>query len=94
MSVIACWLQGEAAHSIGHAGSSAECHGCSMDLTSADQGDQEPGVVLQCPKCKHLYCFDCDVYIHESLHNCPGCEGSTQSHGHDHIDDDVAMMSN
>lgn len=21
-----------------------------------------------------MFCFDCDAYIHESLHNCPGCE--------------------
>ncbi len=32
------------------------------------------GVVVRCPRCKHVFCFDCDAYIHESLHNCPGCE--------------------
>jgi transcription initiation factor TFIIH subunit 2 len=27
----------------------------------------------QCPNCKNWFCFDCDLFIHESLHNCPGC---------------------
>jgi transcription initiation factor TFIIH subunit 2 len=28
---------------------------------------------FQCPDCKNLYCVDCDAFIHNSLHNCPGC---------------------
>lgn len=28
----------------------------------------------RCTGCKQLYCFDCDLYIHEALHVCPGCE--------------------
>ena len=31
-------------------------------------------VVVACPRCACVFCFDCDAYIHESLHNCPGCE--------------------
>ena len=27
----------------------------------------------QCPACQMFFCADCDAYIHESLHNCPGC---------------------
>ena len=31
--------------------------------------------MLRCDNgCRQLYCFDCDLYIHESLHVCPGCE--------------------
>eukprot|EP00501_MAST-03F_sp_TOSAG23-6_P000522 GSMAST32.ASY1.ANO1.536.1 assembled CDS len=30
-------------------------------------------IQLQCPDCLHLFCFDCDLFVHESLHNCPGC---------------------
>lgn len=30
-------------------------------------------VRLQCPACRNIFCLDCDMYIHESLHNCPGC---------------------
>ncbi|KAF6161785.1 hypothetical protein GIB67_008546 [Kingdonia uniflora] len=29
---------------------------------------------VTCPKCNQHFCFDCDIYIHESLHNFPGCE--------------------
>ena len=31
-------------------------------------------MVLRCPTCDQVFCYECDVYIHESLHNCPGCE--------------------
>lgn len=27
----------------------------------------------ECPECRHAFCVDCDAYLHESLHNCPGC---------------------
>lgn len=33
-----------------------------------------PPMVLQCPRCTQLFCFECDAYVHEQLHNCPGCE--------------------
>ena len=43
------------------------------------EGDTPPvegpsEVVVACPECRSVFCFDCEVYIHESLHNCPGCE--------------------
>ncbi|KAJ1899878.1 hypothetical protein LPJ81_004056 [Coemansia sp. IMI 209127] len=28
---------------------------------------------FKCPRCKHEFCLDCDIFIHETLHNCPGC---------------------
>jgi transcription initiation factor TFIIH subunit 2 len=28
-----------------------------------------------CPDCRLAYCGDCDMVIHETLHNCPGCVG-------------------
>ena len=28
---------------------------------------------FQCPDCRNLFCADCDAYLHETLHNCPGC---------------------
>lgn len=37
-----------------------------------------PGPSVACPKCKQYFCLDCDIYIHESLHNCPGCESFKQ----------------
>lgn len=28
---------------------------------------------LQCPDCHNYFCIDCDAFLHETLHNCPGC---------------------
>lgn len=28
---------------------------------------------FSCPSCNNHFCEDCDTFIHESLHNCPGC---------------------
>ncbi|KAJ3035474.1 hypothetical protein HDV00_003723 [Rhizophlyctis rosea] len=26
-----------------------------------------------CPRCHQQYCLDCDIFIHDVLHNCPRC---------------------
>lgn len=28
---------------------------------------------FQCPHCLNIFCVECDLFIHDSLHNCPGC---------------------
>lgn len=28
---------------------------------------------FQCPDCLNVFCADCDAFLHEALHNCPGC---------------------
>lgn len=28
----------------------------------------------RCTNCEQDFCIDCDIFIHETLHNCPGCE--------------------
>ncbi|CAM9408948.1 unnamed protein product [Chrysoparadoxa australica] len=43
----------------------AHCVGCLSDLTGS--------IRYTCPDCKGLFCSDCDLLIHDSLHNCPGC---------------------
>lgn len=41
---------------------------------SMDKQDlMESSLRFQCPECKNLFCADCDAFIHETLHNCPGC---------------------
>mmetsp|Transcript_13699 Transcript_13699/g.29407 ORF Transcript_13699/g.29407 Transcript_13699/m.29407 type:complete len:458 (-) Transcript_13699:231-1604(-) len=66
------------------------CFGCMRDLSAAlhqtDDGSGPQGkgaaggaaatapMVLTCRNCRMIFCFECDSYIHESLHNCPGCE--------------------
>lgn len=43
----------------------AACAGCLRDLAELPR--------YQCPECKSAFCLDCDMYVHDSLHNCPGC---------------------
>ena len=49
------------------------CFACNLKFNGNGEGgnDDAPSV---CPRCKNTYCFQCDVFIHEQLHNCPGCE--------------------
>ena len=32
--------------------------------------------VYQCRKCSFTFCLDCNLFIHETLHSCPGCVNS------------------
>ncbi|CAB4383312.1 TFIIH basal transcription factor complex, subunit SSL1 [Rhizophagus irregularis] len=34
----------------------------------------------KCNKCNQYFCIDCDVFVHEVIHNCPGCLATTSSH--------------
>nr|XP_010933222.1 general transcription factor IIH subunit 2 [Elaeis guineensis] len=47
------------------------CYGCQQSLVSHGS---KSNFHVSCPKCNQHFCLDCDIYIHESLHNCPGCE--------------------
>lgn len=29
---------------------------------------------FSCTDCRNFFCIDCDLYVHETLHNCPGCQ--------------------
>eukprot|EP00762_Andalucia_godoyi_P001097 ANDGO_01990.mRNA.1 General transcription factor IIH subunit 2 len=54
-----------------NAASSATCFGCAAIL---DLGSH----AYACPLCSCAFCLDCDIFIHESLHNCPGCQARKQ----------------
>jgi transcription initiation factor TFIIH subunit 2 len=28
----------------------------------------------ECTVCENHFCIDCDVFAHEVVHNCPGCQ--------------------
>ena len=47
------------------------CHACLRPVVV----DHTEILRFQCPDCKNMYCVDCDAFIHNSLHNCPGCLG-------------------
>jgi transcription initiation factor TFIIH subunit 2 len=62
------WHEGE-----GGQGQGAYCFGCLRAL-GRREGGMQADMVLSCPQCRQLFCLECDTYVHESLHNCPGCE--------------------
>lgn len=60
---------------------SSKCFSCDKTLL-ADQND-----AAQCTICTSVFCLDCDIFIHESLHFCPGC--SVQGHAA-HLNNDTS----
>lgn len=46
---------------------SVKCFSCDKSL-QAEQKD-----AAQCTLCRQVFCLDCDIFIHENLHFCPGC---------------------
>ncbi|GBM51977.1 General transcription factor IIH subunit 2 [Araneus ventricosus] len=44
------------------------CYGCLTTFTEQ--------TVYQCSVCKNYFCLECDLFIHDSLHTCPGCSSS------------------
>lgn len=65
---------------------STYCYGCLLKFpsgiknTKSDEDKSKMDTVTssryRCGKCKNDFCIDCDVFVHESLHNCPGCENN------------------
>ncbi|XP_046837274.1 general transcription factor IIH subunit 2 isoform X1 [Vespa velutina] len=43
------------------------CYGCQKALSQKDKK------IYVCEKCSRVFCIDCEIFIHESLHTCPGC---------------------
>jgi len=41
--------------------------------TTTTAKEAESILRFQCPECLNVFCPDCDAYLHETLHNCPGC---------------------
>lgn len=55
---------------------SSHCYGCLLKFPEAGgaDGPLRASSRYRCPTCSHDFCIDCDVFVHETLHNCPGCE--------------------
>ncbi len=57
--------------------SGEKCMGCNAGVMLADAS----GVPMhrngftagRCPRCSHVFCYECNYFVHETLHNCPGC---------------------
>ncbi|KAI5120985.1 hypothetical protein M0805_006657 [Coniferiporia weirii] len=60
------------------ASASADCHGCAVPfskvpITAALGDGMSPFGRYKCPECKNDFCTDCDVFVHDVVHCCPGC---------------------
>jgi transcription initiation factor TFIIH subunit 2 len=73
-------MTGSAAHASASAASAppaAACFGCGDAFEQPSGGDAAPR--LRCPACVRDFCFACDAFVHEQLHNCPGCEAAPEA---------------
>ncbi|XP_044754233.1 general transcription factor IIH subunit 2 [Coccinella septempunctata] len=43
------------------------CFACQKLFNESDKQ------IYKCPNCQNFYCIDCDIFVHETLHTCPGC---------------------
>ncbi|KAF2903637.1 hypothetical protein ILUMI_02544 [Ignelater luminosus] len=43
------------------------CYACQKAFGDTDKN------IYRCPNCEKIFCIDCDIFIHETLHTCPGC---------------------
>jgi hypothetical protein len=44
------------------------CRGCLENVC------KDKKLLLRCPSCRCFFCMECDLFVHDSLHNCPGCQ--------------------
>ncbi|KAF8590980.1 TFIIH basal transcription factor complex, subunit SSL1 [Ramaria rubella] len=56
------------------------CHACSVPLKMQQTAGSAPSASAvspldryQCPECKNDFCAECDLFVHEVVHVCPGC---------------------
>lgn len=58
------------------------CFGCQLKFPKGVRPGSKSKATLEsmtssryrCMKCQKNFCINCDVFVHEVLHNCPGCE--------------------
>lgn len=56
----------------------AMCAFCRVVLrgTTGMHALQSSQLVFKCPRCRLTCCTECDEFVHDHLHNCPGCEAA------------------
>ena len=49
--------------------------GAPSQSSKKDAGEEEGEEILRyrCPECRNVFCVNCDSFLHDALHNCPGC---------------------
>ncbi|QPG73131.1 hypothetical protein FOA43_000436 [Brettanomyces nanus] len=72
---------------ISHSYPSTRCYGCQVGFPKAldisqknntNKKEYQTSSRYRCTSCGKDFCIDCDVFIHEVLHNCPGCESNSR----------------
>ncbi|KAI5289596.1 General transcription factor IIH subunit 2 [Ascosphaera aggregata] len=55
--------------------------GSMTGVTPAARGVKgiSPSSRYECTVCRNHFCIDCDVFAHEVVHNCPGCQSTDVS---------------
>ncbi|XP_044733711.1 general transcription factor IIH subunit 2 [Chrysoperla carnea] len=56
------------------------CYACQKNFTDTDKH------VYRCEICKQIFCIDCDIFVHETLHTCPGCASNPKTFQHNTTD--------
>ena len=47
------------------------CFSCVRQFSTSSEAK-----CFKCPLCSCLFCGECDLFVHETLHSCPGCASS------------------
>ncbi|XP_047113454.1 general transcription factor IIH subunit 2 [Schistocerca piceifrons] len=50
-----------------------QCYACQRSYGDHDKH------VYECGRCSQVFCLDCDLFIHDTLHTCPGCATNQQT---------------
>jgi transcription initiation factor TFIIH subunit 2 len=73
------------------AASSSHCFACGLafppvppeemwQLIDSHSRGMSPSSRYECTVCHNHFCIDCDVFAHEVVHNCPGCQSRAMPH--------------
>jgi len=57
-----------------------------------DKGVSESGR-YECDTCGKFFCIDCDLFCHEIVHNCPGCQSTATGGSGGTVDEEAAAGS-
>ncbi|CAG8598266.1 10467_t:CDS:2, partial [Diversispora eburnea] len=60
------------------------CFACQISFPSLSERTLSKNIETSsgrysCQKCNQHFCIDCDVFVHEAIHNCPGCLATSQN---------------
>ncbi|BES96995.1 unnamed protein product [Nesidiocoris tenuis] len=53
-----------------------DCFGCRQVFREVEKN------AFKCETCKKVFCLDCDMFIHDTLHTCPGCSTNQKTFQH------------